>query len=264
MGNLTASATLGLDAFEGAPLELRANFSEEDLQEVIRAVYKQVLGNQYVFEGDDLASAESSLRNGDITVRGFVKAVAKSDLYKSLFFHSASQYRFIELNFKHLLGRAPQDQSEISEHVATYNGQGFDDEIDSYIDSEEYTTSFGESTVPYPRSISSQVGLKNETFNRMFSLLRGSATNDSSGSARLITSIAANLPTPIKAPAIGNGANYSNAGKRFRISFSSSKAAARIQKFSKQESVVSFSQMSKTVQNIHKSGGTILSITELT
>ena len=28
MGNLTASATLGLDAFKGAPLELRSNFTE--------------------------------------------------------------------------------------------------------------------------------------------------------------------------------------------------------------------------------------------
>lgn len=264
MGNLSASATLGLDAFEASPVELRSNFTEEDLQEVIRAVYRQVLGNQYVFEGEDLASAESLLRNGDITVRGFVRAVAKSELYKSLFFQSASQYRFIELNFKHLLGRAPQDQSEISEHVAIYNGQGYDDEIDSYIDSEEYTLSFGESTVPYPRSIRSQVGLKNETFNRMFSLLRGSATNDSNGTARLITSVAANLATPIKAPAIGNGANYGNTGKRFRISFSSSQAAARMQKFSKRESVVSYSQMSKAIQNINRNGGTILSISEVT
>ncbi len=264
MGNLTLSATLGLDAFEGSPVELRPNFTEEDLQEIIRAVYRQVLGNQYVFEGEDLASAESLLRNGDITVRGFVGAVAKSDLYKSLFFQSASQYRFIELNFKHLLGRAPQDQSEISEHVAIYNGQGYDDEIDSYLDSEEYTSSFGEHTVPYPRSIRSQVGLKNETFNRMFSLLRGSATNDSNGTARLITSVAANIATPIKAPAIGNGANYGNTGKRFKISFSSSQAAARMQKFSKQESVVSYSQMSKTIQNINRNGGAIISISEVT
>lgn len=263
MGNLTASATLGLDAFEGSPIELRPNFTEEDLQEVIRAVYRQVLGNQYVFEGEDLASAEAFLRNGDLTVRGFVKVVAKSELYKSLFFQKASQYRFIELNFKHLLGRAPQDQSEISEHVAIYNGQGYDDEIDSYIDSEEYLSNFGESVVPYPRSIRSQVGLKNESFNRMFSLLRGSATNDSGGNSRLVTSIAANSATPIKAPAIGNGANYANTGKRFSIAYSSSQGSARLQKFSKQETTVSYSQLSKRIQNIHKSGGRILNITEV-
>ena len=263
MGNLTLSATLGLDAFEGDPIELRPYSTEEDLQQVIRSVYKQVLGNQYIMESDRLSSAESLLRNGDITVRQFVRLVAQSGLYQTLFFHSASQYRFIELNFKHLLGRAPQDQGEISEHVAIYNEQGYDAEIDSYLDSEEYITSFGENIVPYPRSIRSQVGVKNESFNRMFSLLRGPATNDSDGSARLISSIAANTATPIKPPAIGNGANYGNTGKRFRITFSSSQASARLKKFSKQERVVDYSQMSQAVQNIHKSGGKILSITEI-
>ena len=123
MGNLGVSATLGLDAFEEEPMELRPNSTEDDLQLIIRAVYKQILGNQHLFEGERLNSAESLLRNGDITVRQFVRTVAKSDLYQSLFFNSSSQYRFIELNFKHLLGRAPQEQSEISQHVQLYNEQ---------------------------------------------------------------------------------------------------------------------------------------------
>ncbi|MDJ0901864.1 MAG: phycobilisome rod-core linker polypeptide [Xenococcus sp. MO_188.B8] len=262
MGNLTRSAALGLDAFEGAALELRPFSTEEDLQDVIRAVYRQVLGNQHILDSDRLSSAESALRNGDITVREFVRQVAKSELYQSLFFHGSSQYRFIELNFKHLLGRAPQSQSEISEHVATYNNNGYDAEIDSYIDSDEYISNFGENTVPFAR-VSSQVGLSNDSFNRMFSLLRGSATNDSSGTARLITSIAANTATAIKPPATGNGANYGNTGKKFQVTFSSSKGAARLNKLSRQTSIVSYNQLSRKVQSIHKSGGTILKITEL-
>lgn len=259
MATLTASATVEME-----PLELRINSTEEELQQIITAVYRQVLGNQYLMESDRLTSAESQLRNGDITVRGFVRAVAQSSLYQSLFFHSASQYRFIELNFKHLLGRPPQSQEEVSEHVQMYNEEGYGAEINSYLDSDEYTQSFGENIVPYPRSIRSVVGLKNETFNRTFSLLRGPANNDSSNNnARLISSIAANLATPIKPVAMGNGANYDNTGKRFRIAFSSKQGAARINKFSSQERVISYSQMSKTVQNIHKSGGKILKITEV-
>lgn len=263
MGNLARSATLGLDAFESAPLALPPYATESDLQVVIKAVYKQVLGNEHIMESDRLSSAEAFLRNGDITVRGFVRIVAQSSLSQSLFFHSASQYRFIELNFKHLLGRAPQDQGEIAEHVAIYNDQGYEAEINSYIDSDEYIQSFGEDTVPYPRSISSQVGIKNEGFNRMFSLLRGSATSDSSNQAKLITSIAANVATAIKAPATGNGASYGNDSKRFVISFATSAATARLNHRSKLERTVSFSQMSKQVQNIHRSGGKILSITEI-
>ena len=104
----------------------------EELQEIIKAVYKQVLGTEYLMEGDSLSSAESLLRNGEITVRQFVRIVAQSSLYQSLFFHSAPQYRFIELNFKHLLGRPPQEQAEIAEHVGRYNEQGYEAEIDSY------------------------------------------------------------------------------------------------------------------------------------
>jgi phycoerythrin-associated linker protein len=45
-------------------VELRANATEEDLQAVIRAVYRQVLGNAHVMESQRLTSAESQLRNG--------------------------------------------------------------------------------------------------------------------------------------------------------------------------------------------------------
>ena len=99
------------------PVELREGATEADVQAVIRAAYKQVLGNQHVMESESLTTAEAMLRNGDIGVRGFVRMVAKSELYRSLFFNSSSQYRFIELNCKHFLGRAPLDQAEISEHV---------------------------------------------------------------------------------------------------------------------------------------------------
>ncbi|MGK7937210.1 MAG: phycobilisome rod-core linker polypeptide, partial [Xenococcaceae cyanobacterium] len=79
-------------------IELRPNATEDDLQVIIRAVYKQVLGNAHLLEDDRLSSAESLLRNGDITVRGFVRLVAQSELYQSQFFETSSQYRFIELN----------------------------------------------------------------------------------------------------------------------------------------------------------------------
>lgn len=263
MGTLGVSATLGLDAFESDPIELRPNATEDDLQIVIRAVYKQVLGNQHVLDGQQLDSAESLLRNGDISVREFVRTVAQSSLYRSLFFENSSPYRFIELNCKHLLGRAPNDQAEISEHVQLYNEQGYEAEINSYIDSDDYIFTFGENVVPYPRSIRSQVGIKNVGFNRMFSLLRGSATNDSSNQARLISDVAGNLATKISAPAKGNGGAYDNTGKRFKIVFSSSQASARLGKFSKQSCVIAFSQMSQQVQAIHRSGGKILGIQEV-
>lgn len=264
MGNLVMSANLGLDYFEISPLELRPNYTEGELQTFIRAVYKQVLGNEYVMESQRLDSAEAMLRNSSITVRHFVRIVAQSGLYQSLFFHRCSPYRFIELNFKHLLGRAPQYQSEIDEHVRIYNEEGYAAEIDSYINSNEYLSSFGENIVPYPRSIVSQPGIKTDGFNRMFSLLRGSATSDRSGTAKLITAVASNAATPIKLPAKGNGGSYDNTTKRFLIEYSSCMGDATLNRGSKRQRTITYAQMNEVLRNIHRTDGKIISITELT
>jgi phycoerythrin-associated linker protein len=243
------------------PVELRSNATEDDLQGVIRAVYRQVLGNAHVMESQRLASAESLLRNGDITVRDFVRAVADSDLYRSLFFESSSAYRFIELNFKHLLGRAPQDQAEIAEHVQNYNNHGYAAEINSYIDSNEYVDNFGDAIVPYVRGNQTQAGVKNVGFNRTFVLDRGFAANDIGKSAQLISDIGGNLATKIVAPKGGSG-GYSNTSKRFRIATSSVKYAARTSRSSVAFDV-DYAQLSTKIKSIQKAGGKILSISEI-
>jgi phycoerythrin-associated linker protein len=246
---------------EAESVELRPNATEDDLQAVIRAVYRQILGNAHVMDNQRLTSAESQLRNGDITVREFVRAVAQSELYRSLFFETSSPYRFVELNFKHLLGRAPQDQTEISEHVQIYNNQGYEAEINSYIDSEEYVVSFGENVVPSARGNRTQIGIKNVGFNRTFALMRGFAANDVGKSAKLISDIGGNLPTKIVAPAGGSGA-YSNTGKRFRITVSKASYGSRVTQ-SASTFEVGYNQLSQNIQNIQKTGGKILSITEV-
>ncbi|MBP0016617.1 MAG: phycobilisome rod-core linker polypeptide [Cyanobacteria bacterium SBLK] len=242
-------------------VELRPNFTEDDLQIVIRAVYKQVLGNQHILEGDAIEDGESMLRNGDITVRGFVRMVAQSDLYRSLFFESSSPYRFIELNCKHLLGRAPADQAEISEHVQRYITEGYSADIDSYIDSEEYDTKFGENIVPYPCSTSTQTGMKNSAYTRTFALMSGYAGSDRSTAAILTSDLAGNLPTKIDLPADTSGA-YDNTGKRFRIQISKG-GVTPVMKRSNMTVEVGFSQLTQRIQSIQKTGGTIVDVTEV-
>jgi hypothetical protein len=254
MSSLTA-------AFVSEPVELRAHPTEDDLQVVIRAAYRQVLGNAHLMESQRLTSAESLLRNGDITVRDFVRQVAKSDLYQSLFFNTNSACRFIELNCNHLLGRPPLEQTEISEHVQICNGQGCEAEIDSYIDSDDYTQNFGENIVPYPRSIRSQTGIKNVGFNRMLSLLGGSATSDRCDRSQLIAAVASNLPQKIKLSSVGTSGASSTTGKRFRITAAKSGGAkVRASNISYE---VSYAQMSKQIKNVQKMGGKILRITEV-
>jgi phycoerythrin-associated linker protein len=241
--------------------ELWNNSSEDDLQTAIRVAYRQVLGNAHVMESQRLTSAESMLRNGDINMRGFIRAIAQSDLYRSLFFETSSAYRFIELNCKHLLGRAPLNQAEISDHVRLYNEHGYEAEINSYIDSDEYVANFGENIVPQSQGNRSQVGIENVNFNRTFALDRGFAAYDAaSKNAKLIGDIAGNRPTKIGFPSSGSA--YANTSKRFRIAVNKAKFGVRVTQ-SNASFEVSYSQLSKQIQNIQKTGGKILSITEV-
>lgn len=160
-----------------------------------------------------------------------------------------------------MLERAPLEQTEISEHVQICNGQGYEAEIDSYIDSDDYTQNFGENIVPYPRSIRSQTGIKNVGFNRMLYLLGGSATSDSSNQAQLIATVASNLPQKIKLSSVGTSGSSSTTGKLFRIT--AAKSGGGMIRMSNISYEVSYAQMSKPIKNIQKMGSKILNITEV-
>ncbi|MEB3226041.1 MAG: phycobilisome linker polypeptide [Synechococcus sp.] len=203
-----AASRLGTAAFDQAPVELRANYSRDDAQTVIRAVYRQVLGNDYIMSSERLTAAESLFTNGFISVRDFVRAVAQSELYKEKFLYNNFQTRVIELNFKHLLGRAPYDESEVIEHLDRYQNEGFEADINSYIDSAEYTENFGDNVVPYIRSYVVQPGHRTVGFTRMFSLQRGYANSDraqiAGNASRLAQELARNTTSAVVGP---SGAN---------------------------------------------------------
>ncbi|MDZ7949656.1 MAG: phycobilisome linker polypeptide [Nostoc sp. DedQUE12b] len=181
MAITTAASRLGTEPFsDQSPVELRPNATKEDIERVIAAVYRQVLGNNYILASDRLTSAESILRDGKITVQEFVRQLAKSELYKTKFFYDNFQTRVIELNYKHLLGRAPYDESDVVYHLDLYQTKGYEADIDSYIDSPEYQSNFGENIVPYYRGFETQTGQKTVGFTRIFQLYRGYASSDTS------------------------------------------------------------------------------------
>ncbi len=209
MAITTAASRLGTEAFsDNAPVELRPNATKEDIERVISAVYRQLLGNDYLMKSERLTSAESILRDGKNTVQEFVRQVAKSELYKSKFFYNSFQTRVIELNYKHLLGRAPYDESEVIYHLDLYQNKGYEADIDSYIDSPEYQASFGENIVPYYRGFQTQPGQKTVGFNRLFQLYRGYASSDRSqlkgASPRLAGELGRNGASTIVAPSGGS------------------------------------------------------------
>ncbi|WP_448269158.1 phycobilisome rod-core linker polypeptide [Nostoc sp. DSM 114159] len=180
------------------PIELWNTASVDDIEIVIRAVYRQVLGNAYIMESERLVVPESQLKQGIIDVREFVRQVAKSELYRSRFFDNVYRYRAIELNFKHLLGRAPDDYSETKYHSNILDEKGFEADIDSYLDSDEYLEAFGENIVPYYRGYKTQTGKKILEFTNMLQLLRSNSSSDknlaSNNEPQLVRSLITNAP----------------------------------------------------------------------
>jgi phycocyanin-associated rod linker protein len=287
MAITTAASRLGTSAFSNtAPVELRPSYSREDVETVIRAVYRHVLGNDHLMKSERLVSAESLLRDGNISVREFVRSVAKSELYKNKFFYNSFQTRSIELNYKHLLGRAPYDEAEVVFHLDLYQNQGYDAEIDSYVDSVEYQSAFGDNVVPYYRGFDFQPGQKTAGFNRMFRLYRGYANSDSSQvegtNSRLARELGKNSTSSIVAPS-GSGdtwgfrassdvaprltmGNAVGEGDRvFRIEVTAFRASSQQKGYpnirrSSTVFLVPYERLTSKMQQISKAGGKIVSI----
>lgn len=289
MAITTAASRLGTSALsDAAPIELRPNATQGETEAVIQAVYQQVLGNPHLLKSERLVIAESLLRDRKITVREFVRQVAKSSLYKDKFFHNSFQSRTIELNFKHLLGRAPYDQAEISEHLDRYQNEGYDADIDSYIDSPEYDTFFGENIVPYYQDlVTTGVDQKSVGFTRLFQLYRGAASSDLAqftGTApRLVNDLARNTASPVVPPSGAAGgfayqasakgnASYSafggskayGSGQLFRVEVAgiAGPGYPKVRRVNKSV-IVPYEELTPHMQRVQRQGGKIASITPL-
>ncbi|WP_009632130.1 phycobilisome rod-core linker polypeptide [Synechocystis sp. PCC 7509] len=122
-----------------------------DVLDLINAAYRQVLSEHQILQFNRQVQLESQLKNRSISVRDFIRGIAKSDAFRNLVVETNSNYRLVELCLKRLLGRAPYNQEEEiawSIKVATLGWGSF---VDALIDSEEYRSSFGDNTVPFQR-----------------------------------------------------------------------------------------------------------------
>jgi len=265
---------LGITAFqESQPVELRPNYTRDDVQAVIRSAYRQVLGNDYLMQSERLISAESLLQDGNISVREFVRQLAKSELYKEKFFYNNSQIRFIELNYKHLLGRAPYDEAEIAFHNDLYVTRGYDADIDSFIDSEEYLSAFGENIVPYYRDfLTTGVGQRTVGFNRLFRLYRGYANSDRAqyprNKARLTQEVALNTSLRIAVPTgvpdrATSAAKLAGKPRTYLVEVSNRSSVGNRPQTRRDRSsyIVPYEQLSSRLQQINRAGGKVLNIT---
>ena len=237
-------------------LATKANVDLDHSRDVIKRIYRQVFGNRHLMELDVNTSLEALFINGDLTVQGFVTALAQSETYKKLFLETNSPYKFVELNFKHLLGRAPHDQSEIMEHVKLLSDEGYETEIASYTYSAEYLTAFGIDQVPYSRGSNTMQGGSTINYARTNAFEVGYAGYDGAqkGSTLLKSITTGSVPDITQRKGVGNGGALT-------ISWSSRKQIGANRRVA-QKSVVSQTSMSSTIKSILSQGGKILSITK--
>ncbi|HEY9894668.1 MAG TPA: phycobilisome rod-core linker polypeptide [Candidatus Sericytochromatia bacterium] len=123
--------------------------SSTDLDALIEAAYRQLFF--HAFAVDRESTLESQLRNGNISVRDFVRGLLLSDTYRRSFYELNNNYRFVEQTVQRVLGRDVYGEREKitwSIVVATKGIVGFVDEL---LNTEEYLSAFGYDTLPYQR-----------------------------------------------------------------------------------------------------------------
>lgn len=124
------------------------------IDSVISAVYLRVFGRLvYQEELILLKKVENKFRDKKISVRNFISDLAKSTIFKSLYWQPFYICKAIEYIHNRLLGRPTYGRQEINQYFDIVYKQGYDAFVDSILHSKEYVETFGDNIVPYERYI---------------------------------------------------------------------------------------------------------------
>ncbi len=133
---------------------MKTGLSATEKQEVIKAAYRQIFERDITRAySQSISNLESQVKNGDISMKEFVRRVGKSPLYQKQFFQPFINSRALELAFRHFLGRGPSSREEVQKYFSIVSNGGLPALIDALVDSKEYADYFGEETVPYLRGL---------------------------------------------------------------------------------------------------------------
>ncbi len=128
--------------------------SASDRQNALAQIYTQVLERQpYISEREEIQHLEQDFLSGKLDVRHFLEGLVTSELYLNSFHHDFSNLKFMELSFKHLLGRTLHDKEEISVYTDVLTHHGTSAFFHKIFDSDEYRKAFGCHTIPYARAV---------------------------------------------------------------------------------------------------------------
>ncbi len=133
---------------------MKTGLSTLEKQSVIKAAYRQIFERDITRAyGQSISYLESQVKNGDISMKEFVRRICKSPLYRKQFFEPFINSRALELAFRHILGRGPSSREEVQDYFSIVSEKGLAGLVDALVDSQEYADYFGEETVPYLRGL---------------------------------------------------------------------------------------------------------------
>lgn len=123
---------------------------QEDQNVVIESAYRQIFF--YAFKADREPFLESQLRNGQITVKDFIRSLCLSDTFTRSFYNLNSNYKVVRHLVEKLLGRQVHGKTEEIAWAAVVMTRGVQGMVDDILDSEEYMEAFGTDSVPFHRN----------------------------------------------------------------------------------------------------------------
>ncbi len=122
----------------------------EDQNFVIESAYRQIFFHAFKVDRD--RTLESQLRDGQITVRDFIRSLCLSDTFTRSFYNLNSNYKVARHLVEKLLGRPTYGKAEEIAWSAVLMTRGVKGMVDDILNSEEYLEAFGYDTVPYHRN----------------------------------------------------------------------------------------------------------------
>eukprot|EP00180_Rhodochaete_pulchella_P003399 Plantae.Rhodophyta-Rhodochaete_pulchella.ctg57655.p1 GENE.Plantae.Rhodophyta-Rhodochaete_pulchella.ctg57655~~Plantae.Rhodophyta-Rhodochaete_pulchella.ctg57655.p1 ORF type:complete len:386 (+),score=-5.87 Plantae.Rhodophyta-Rhodochaete_pulchella.ctg57655:911-2068(+) len=124
------------------------------IESIIKASYLRVFGRAiYEEEQAGFKKLEQQLRENSISVKDFISSLAKSDVFRKLYWQPFYICKAIEYIHTRLLGRPTYGRQEINKYFNIVYKENYYNFIDSIVNSAEYMESFGTTTVPYERYI---------------------------------------------------------------------------------------------------------------
>ncbi|WP_017325379.1 phycobilisome rod-core linker polypeptide [Synechococcus sp. PCC 7336] len=160
-------------AAEQVPVfKMKPGLSEGEKQGILKAAYRQVFERDIRRAyGQSISDLESKVKNGEISMKEFIRRLGKTEFYRKQFYEPFVNSRVVELAFRHFLGRGPETTEEFSAYFAIVTQKGLNALVDALVDSAEYGDYFGDEIVPYLRKLgveaqtSANWGAKFDLFN---------------------------------------------------------------------------------------------------